>query len=78
MPLFDYVCSDCQNHSELLVRGREEPECPRCGSLNLSRQLGVVASPVVKQGSRASQPLPMAGGCGRSACAQGGCQGFSD
>lgn len=64
MPLYEYVCQDCENRAELLIRGNELPSCPSCGSSQMLKQLSVVAAPVTPSG--ASQPSPRAGGCGGS------------
>ena len=37
MPLFDYECRACAASFELLVRGRDVPACPACGSAELER-----------------------------------------
>ncbi len=39
MPLFDFRCKACGHIFEVLVRGRETPQCPRCQSGELDRQL---------------------------------------
>ncbi len=44
MPLFEYVCRDCQERFELLVRGEERPECPSCQGDKLDKQLSVPAA----------------------------------
>ena len=31
MPLFDFVCTACQQSFEALVRGSTPPACPACG-----------------------------------------------
>ncbi len=38
MPIFDYVCNDCQHPFEALVRGSAAPVCPECGSESLEKQ----------------------------------------
>jgi putative FmdB family regulatory protein len=45
MPLYEYICQECDNEFELLVRGDEKPECPKCHSKKLERQLSVPARP---------------------------------
>lgn len=42
MPLFKYVCRDCQNESEILVRSDEIPLCPQCDSEKLTKQLSAI------------------------------------
>ncbi|QDU91399.1 Zinc ribbon domain protein [Pirellulimonas nuda] len=42
MPLFDFVCRDCQAQSEQLVRPSDpDPTCPGCGSGKLMKLLSV-------------------------------------
>jgi putative FmdB family regulatory protein len=38
MPMFDYVCKKCKHKFERLVRGRQKPKCPECGSRSLEQQ----------------------------------------
>lgn len=45
MPLFDYICQDCQHQFEALVRGEQQPSCPACNSTSLEKQ---VALPSIK------------------------------
>jgi putative FmdB family regulatory protein len=44
MPLYEYVCGDCGQPSELLVRGETKPKCPSCDSENLTKQWSVSAA----------------------------------
>ena len=40
MPLFDYICLDCENLSEILVTSSEDqPQCQACGSTNLEKMI---------------------------------------
>jgi len=45
MPLYDYVCRNCQHEFETLVRPQDTapPACPACGGLDLERQLSTFA-----------------------------------
>jgi putative FmdB family regulatory protein len=43
VPIFDFVCSNCDNHFELLVRGRDTPSCPQCGSTQIEKQMSLPA-----------------------------------
>jgi putative FmdB family regulatory protein len=62
MPIFEYICQECQHEFEALVFGRDKAKCPKCESKKLSPQLSVFA--VSSKGS-ASSPAPMPGsGCG--------------
>lgn len=41
MPIYEYVCAECKQEFELLVRGDESPECPECGGSRLSKLISV-------------------------------------
>jgi putative FmdB family regulatory protein len=43
MPLFEFRCSACGHQFEFLTRGGAEPECPKCQSQTLEKQLSVFA-----------------------------------
>ena len=43
VPIYEYVCMECESHFEELVRNDEEPDCPDCTSENVRRQLSVFA-----------------------------------
>jgi putative FmdB family regulatory protein len=60
MPIFEYVCQECQHEFEALVFGRDKAKCPKCESKKLSSQLSVFA--VASKG--ASNSAPSTGGCG--------------
>ena len=44
MPIYEYVCMECESHFEELVRNGEEPDCPDCGSANVRKQFSVFAT----------------------------------
>ena len=60
MPIFEYICKDCDHSFEALVFGNERAQCPKCHSKKLAAQLSTFA--VSTKGSTASQPS--AGPCG--------------
>jgi len=41
MPIYEYVCSGCEHRFETLVRGSEQPSCPRCRGRDLDKQFSV-------------------------------------
>ena len=43
MPIYEYSCKECRNRFELLVGVNEVPVCPRCGGLDLEKELSVFA-----------------------------------
>jgi putative FmdB family regulatory protein len=65
MPIFEYICKDCQHEFEALVYGKQKAVCPKCESKKLEPQLSVFAvSAKGGSSSRASMPEGMSGGCG--------------
>ncbi len=41
MPIYDFICQDCNNEFEALVRGSVLAKCSACGSEKLERQLSM-------------------------------------
>ena len=62
MPLFEYACKEWDKEFELLVRGRETPECPACHSTELQRRLSVFAAQT--NGGSSTNAMPAMGACG--------------
>lgn len=62
MPIFEYICQECDHEFEALVFGREKAECPKCHSKRLTPQLSVFAVSA-RSGSTSSTPGPC-GSCG--------------
>ena len=44
MPIYEYVCMECESHFEELVRNGEQPDCPDCGASNVRKQFSVFAT----------------------------------
>ncbi len=68
MPIFEYICKDCEHAFEALVYGSQKAECPKCHSRKLAPQLSVFA--VSAKGS-ASSPSRAPGPCGSCGDARG-------
>jgi putative FmdB family regulatory protein len=63
MPLFEYICRDCQRRFEQFVTGERQPACPACQGRQLDKQLSTFA--VSTTSSReASMPTASCGTCG--------------
>lgn len=60
MPIFEYICKDCDHAFEALVFGGEKAQCPKCHSKKLAPQLSTFA--VASKGSASASPA--AGACG--------------
>ncbi len=43
MPIYEYVCKQCDKRFEKLVRASTTLECPSCRSTSLEKQLSVFA-----------------------------------
>ena len=63
MPIFEYICQECDHEFEALVFGRDKASCPKCHSKKLSPQLSVFAVSA-KASSGASAPAGACGSCG--------------
>jgi len=60
MPIFEYICQECQHEFEALVFGKDKAACPKCQSKELAPQLSVFA---VSAKSSAARSMS-AGSCG--------------
>ena len=63
MPIFEYICKECQHEFEALVFGKQEAECPKCQSKKLEPQLSVFAVSA-KSGASSAMPTGPCGSCG--------------
>ncbi|WP_166143117.1 zinc ribbon domain-containing protein [Methylosinus sp. RM1] len=67
MPLYAYSCNSCDKEFETLVRSDDTPACPACGSVELTRQLSLIAKPA--SGGEAEPACAALGGGGcRASC----------
>jgi putative FmdB family regulatory protein len=63
MPIFEYVCRECDHQFEALVYGKQKAACPKCHATKLEQQLSVFA--VSAKGSSSNAPSRSAcGSCG--------------
>jgi len=65
MPIYEFVCMECEAHYEELVAMGASADCPDCGSANVRKQLSVFAAHGVESG-----PASFGGGGG---CCGGSC-----
>jgi putative FmdB family regulatory protein len=68
VPIYEYVCMQCESHFEELVRNGEEPPCPDCGASNVRRQLSVFASVGAVEQPTFRGPTGGGGGCCGGSC----------
>jgi putative FmdB family regulatory protein len=67
MPIYAFSCRSCGTEFQTLVRSDDTPECPACDSVELERQLSLIAAPA--KGAEDAG----AAACGPSGCAKGMC-----
>jgi len=72
MPIYEYLCRDCGQEFELLVRGQETPVCPSCGHTRLTRHWSV---PAAHSAGAVSPPCPAreSGACDAPRCGGNRC-----
>jgi putative FmdB family regulatory protein len=63
MPIFEYVCKECEHEFEALVFGQQKAACPKCQSKKLEPQLSVFAV-ATKSGATTQPSVPACGSCG--------------
>jgi putative FmdB family regulatory protein len=66
MPIYEYVCMECESHFEELVRGEEQVACPDCAATNVLRQFSTFAV------HGAAREPSFGGGCCGGSCGCGG------
>ncbi len=67
MPIYEYVCKECDQKFEVLVQGREEVTCPSCKSLNITKQYSTFAPATRQSSTPPPAPTCSPGGCGSCA-----------
>jgi putative FmdB family regulatory protein len=65
MPIYEYVCMECESHFEELVRGDQQVACPDCSASNVSRQFSTFA---VHGAAKVPSFKPQSGGGGGGCC----------
>jgi len=63
MPIFEYICKECDHQFEALVYGKDKASCPKCQSKKLAPQLSVFAVSAKRPTSSAAS-APSTGACG--------------
>ncbi len=75
MPIYEYVCSDCETRFEkIVINKQQEIACPKCASKKASIQLSVFAtSNGSSNGSSAKSSTSTSFSGGGGSCCGGGC-----
>ncbi len=70
MPIYEYICEDCNEHFEkIVINKQQEIACPKCSSKKAAIQLSVFAASSSGGGSTPSGGFSGGGG----GCCGGGC-----
>ena len=64
MPIFEYICKQCDHEFEAIVYGGRKAECPKCQSKQLAPQLSVFAVAAKSPSSAAPSSGAACGSCG--------------
>ena len=64
MPIFEYICKECDHEFEALVYGSQKAECPKCHSKKLAPQLSVFAVAAKGPSAPSSRAAGPCGSCG--------------
>ena len=67
MPIYEYVCMECESHFEELVRNGEAVSCPDCTSSRVEKQFSVFAT----HGASEQPSFGGGGGCCGGSCGCG-------
>ena len=70
MPIYEYVCEDCNEHYERIVLNQNAPvTCPKCASAKRTIQLSVFAA----HGNAVKSSGGPSGSMGGGGCCGGSC-----
>ena len=69
MPIYEYVCMECESHFEELVRGDETVACPDCTATHVAKQFSTFAV----HGAAKPAAVRATGGGGGGGCCGGSC-----
>jgi putative FmdB family regulatory protein len=66
MPIFEYICKECDHRFEALIYGKQKAACPKCHTTKLEPQLSVfaVSANSTKSSSASASPSGACGSCG--------------
>jgi putative FmdB family regulatory protein len=65
MPIYEYVCDDCQaRYERIVMSAKQEIACPECTSKRHTLQLSVFSAGKSTNGSVSSSSASASSGCG--------------
>jgi putative FmdB family regulatory protein len=69
MPIYEYVCEDCQTQFEkIVINKQQEIACPKCASKKATIQLSVFATAGASGSSSSGSSGSSSGGCCGGGC----------
>jgi putative FmdB family regulatory protein len=71
VPIYEYVCMQCESHFEELVRNGERPDCPECGAADVRKQLSVFSAHASSSSTAFDSAPRSGGGCCGGSCGCG-------
>jgi putative FmdB family regulatory protein len=72
MPIYEYICEDCQTHFEKIVLNKaQEIACPKCAGKRNAIQLSVFSA--ANGASNGASAKSSGGFSGGGSCCGGGC-----
>jgi putative FmdB family regulatory protein len=71
VPIYEYVCMECESHFEELVRNGEAVNCPDCEASNVRKQFSVFATHGASEQPSFGGPTSAGGGCCGGSCGCG-------
>jgi putative FmdB family regulatory protein len=74
MPIYEYVCDECETRFEkIVINKQQEIACPKCASKKASIQLSVFATGNGSSSSNGSSAKSSTSFSGGGSCCGGGC-----
>ncbi len=69
MPIYEYICENCNEHFEkIVINKQQEISCPKCSSKKAAIQLSVFAT-----AGSGNSSMPSGGSSGGGGCCGGSC-----
>jgi putative FmdB family regulatory protein len=69
MPIYEFICDDCQKKFERLVRVGAQPPCPHCDSVNVRKLMSGFAFRSKGADGTVTASSSNCSTCSRSSCA---------
>jgi putative FmdB family regulatory protein len=73
MPIYEFICKNCDHAFEVLMSSSSQGTCPKCHSRRLDKQHSVFSATVKEGGPRTSDIPPQCGACPNGPNGAGAC-----